>query len=37
LDHLDGVLLLERLEPAVKKRALRDLRNEALGLVDLGE
>ncbi len=37
LDHLDGVLLLERLEPAVKKQALRDLRNEALGLIDFGE
>lgn len=37
LDHLDGVLLLERLEPPVRKAALRDLRNEALGLIDLGE
>lgn len=37
LDHLDGKLLLERLEPSVRKRALRDLRNEALGLVDSGE
>lgn len=37
LDHLDGTLLIERLEPAVRKQALRDLRNQALGLVDLGE
>ena len=35
--HLEGKLLLEALEPDVRKRALRDLRNEALGLVDLGE
>jgi peptide deformylase len=32
-DHLQGMLLLERLEPKVKKQALRDLRNEALGLI----
>ncbi|MDH4116982.1 MAG: peptide deformylase [Acidimicrobiia bacterium] len=37
LDHLDGTLLLERLEPGIRKRALRDLRNQALGLLDLGE
>jgi peptide deformylase len=37
LDHLDGGLLLERLEPDVRKQALRDLRNEALGLIDFGE
>ncbi len=37
LDHLDGTLLIERLDPAVRKQALRDLRNQALGLVDLGE
>ncbi len=37
IDHLDGILLIERLEPSVRKSALRDLRNEALGLVDLGE
>jgi peptide deformylase len=37
LDHLDGKLLIERLEPSVRKQALRDLRNEALGLVDMGE
>jgi peptide deformylase len=37
LDHLDGTLLIERLEPPVRKQALRDLRNQALGLVDLGE
>jgi peptide deformylase len=37
LDHLDGTLLIERLEPAVRKQALRELRNQALGLVDLGE
>ncbi len=32
-DHLQGMLLLERLEPKVRKQALRDLRNEALGLL----
>lgn len=37
IDHLGGRLLLEALEPDVRKRALRDLRNAALGLVDLGE
>jgi peptide deformylase len=35
--HLEGSLLLEALDPDSKKLALRDLRNEALGLVDLGE
>jgi peptide deformylase len=37
IDHLDGTLLIERLDPAVRKLALRDLRNQALGLLDLGE
>lgn len=37
IDHLDGTLLIERLDPAVRKHALRDLRNQALGLLDLGE
>ena len=32
VDHLRGMLLIERLEPKVRKQALRDLRNEALGL-----
>ncbi len=32
-DHLQGMLLLERLEKGVRKQALRDLRNEALGLL----
>lgn len=32
VDHLDGTLLLERLAPRVRKQALRDLRDEALGL-----
>lgn len=32
-DHLQGMLLLERLEKKVRKQALRDLRNEALGLI----
>jgi peptide deformylase len=36
VDHLDGKLLIEALEPGVRKLALRDLRNEALGLLDLG-
>lgn len=37
LDHLDGHLLLDRLDEGVRKQALRDLRNQALGLADLGE
>ena len=31
-DHLEGSLLIERLERRVRKEALRDLRDEALGL-----
>ena len=32
IDHLDGKLLMDRLEKPVRKKALRDLRDEALGL-----
>ena len=32
LDHLRGMLLIERLDPKLRKQALRELRNEALGL-----
>lgn len=32
VDHLNGTLLLERLERRVRKAAMRDLRNDALGL-----
>lgn len=32
VDHLNGILLIERLAKSVRKMALRDLRNEALGL-----
>jgi peptide deformylase len=32
-DHLQGMLLLERLDKKVRKQALRDLRNEALGSI----
>jgi peptide deformylase len=32
LDHLDGVLLLERLDPEQRKQGLRILRQRALGL-----
>ena len=31
-DHLNGMLLIERLDRPTRKVALRDLRNEALGL-----
>lgn len=31
IDHLHGVLLLERLDKSAKKEALRELREEALG------
>ena len=30
IDHLDGVLMLERLDPADRKRALRTLREQAM-------
>ena len=33
VDHLHGILLVERLERQVRKAALRDLRNEGLGLL----
>jgi len=32
IDHLDQRLLIDRLDKAERKRALRDLRDEALGL-----
>ena len=32
VDHLNGMLVLDRLERAARKRAMRDLRNDALGL-----
>jgi peptide deformylase len=32
LDHLDGTLLLQRLPKRARRKALRDLRNEAIGL-----
>ena len=32
IDHLNGMLLLERLPRRIKKEALRELREEALGL-----
>jgi peptide deformylase len=31
IDHLDGVLLLDRVEPEVRREALRDMRNRELG------
>ncbi len=34
IDHLDGILLIERLPKRTREAALRDLRREALGLVD---
>ncbi|MEX1125558.1 MAG: peptide deformylase [Acidimicrobiia bacterium] len=35
IDHLDGKLLVDRLERRVRKQALRDLRDEALGTASL--
>jgi peptide deformylase len=35
IDHLDGRLLIDRLDKPVRKKALRDLRDEALGLATL--
>ena len=32
VDHLDGLLLLDRLPKGARKKALKDLRNEALGM-----
>jgi len=34
IDHLDGMLLIERLPTRVRKMALRDLRQDALGAAD---
>ena len=36
IDHLNGILLLERLPRRTRKQALRELRNEALGLAPPG-
>jgi peptide deformylase len=32
IDHLHGILLLERLDKKTRKQALRSLRNDSLGL-----
>ena len=32
IDHLDGVLMLDRLERAERKRALRELREQGMGV-----
>jgi peptide deformylase len=34
IDHLSGMLLLERLPRRTRKQALRDIREGSLGLVD---
>ncbi|MDH3500542.1 MAG: peptide deformylase [Acidimicrobiia bacterium] len=34
IDHLHGMLLIDRLDKRTRKTALRDLRNDALGLVE---
>lgn len=34
IDHLNGMLLLERLPRRTKKQALRDIREQSLGLAD---
>ena len=36
IDHLNGMLLLERLPRRTKKQALRELREEALGFGPVG-
>lgn len=36
VDHVNGILLIERLPEPVRKEALRQLREEALGLSGLG-
>jgi peptide deformylase len=35
IDHIRGLLLIERLDIKTRKQALKDLRNEALGLADV--
>jgi peptide deformylase len=32
IDHLDGVLMLDRLDPAERKRAMRELREQGMGV-----
>ena len=34
IDHLNGMLLLERLSRKTRKQALRDIREQSLGLAD---
>jgi peptide deformylase len=36
VDHLDGILLLERLDPVQRKQAMRSLRQRTLGLAGSG-
>jgi peptide deformylase len=36
IDHLDGVLLLDRLEPDERKRALRAIREQDLATIPRG-
>jgi len=31
IDHLDGVLLLDRVDPDVRREALRDMRTREMG------
>ena len=31
-DHLDGVLMLERLDPEQRKQAMRELREQGMGV-----
>jgi len=37
LDHLDGTLLLDRLDPDTRKEAMRELRRQALDLSTMGD
>jgi peptide deformylase len=32
IDHLDGVLMLDRLDPATRKQAMRELREQGMGV-----
>ncbi|HET9729650.1 MAG TPA: peptide deformylase, partial [Acidimicrobiia bacterium] len=36
IDHLDGVLMLDRLERDDRKRAMRELREQAMGITTPG-
>jgi peptide deformylase len=36
IDHLDGVLMLDRLDPTMRKQAMRELREQGMGVLTPG-